>query len=83
MKLKLKVSQLRALQKKHGLENILQPSAEDLKKMLSLDFLTDFVTAGTSHWETKPDVEEMELHELTGYFKGWQAGEDAEGKPPE
>ncbi len=84
-KLILKIRQLRALQDDFGIENILQPSAEDMKKMLSIGFLTEFVSVGLSHLpeNERPDLDEMELSELVSYFKTWQSGEAAEGKPPE
>lgn len=78
-KIKLKVSQLRELQEKHGLSNILNPSADDSQKMLTLDFLTDFVKTGTAHLgKGAPDVEDLDIKDLIAIFKGWNEKDDEE-----
>jgi len=80
MKIVLKVRQLRALQKTHGISNLLKPTPEDAEKMLNLDFLCDAVKQGLEGQTDAPDVEEMELSELLSLFRSFINGEDM-GKP--
>lgn len=83
--LKLKIRQLRELQAAAGISNILKPSGDDLERMLTLDFLTGFVWAGTEYLgAAAPDPEEMELSELLAMFQAWQAGgsDDAGKREP-
>ena len=82
MKLKLTVRSIRALQEKHGISNLLQPTAEDAVKMACLDFLVAFYYEGSRSWSPAPDrpaIEDVELSELLGAVKAALSGE-APGK---
>lgn len=76
-KLKLTVKQLRGMQEKHGISNLLNPG-EDAPKVASLDFLTDAYYEGSRRWETPPtkeDIEELEFGDLVGPVKAFLSGE--------
>lgn len=78
-KLKLTVKQLRGLQEKHGIANLLNPG-EDAPKVASLDFLTDAYYEGSRKWErppTKEEIEELEFADLVGPVKAFLSGEGA------
>ena len=83
MKLRLSVKQLRELQSKHGIANLLQPSAEDAAKLANLDFLVDFYYEGSrSLGEAAPSkeaVEEVDFSELLGAVQSFLKG-DSSGK---
>lgn len=82
MKLKLTVRAIRALQEKHGISNLLQPTAEDAVKMACLDFLSDFYFDGSRSWEKPPSREEVEdtgISDILAAVKALLSGE-APGK---
>ena len=82
MKLKLTVRAIRALQEKHGISNLLQPTAEDAEKMATVDFLVDFYYQGSRSWDPAPEmdaIEEVEISELLAAVKSALSGE-APGK---
>jgi hypothetical protein len=58
--LELKVRVIREMQEKHGIGNLLQPTAEDAGKMATLDFLADFYYYGSRSWDAAPSREEIE-----------------------
>lgn len=77
-RIRLTVGQLRKLAKDYDLANILNPTEEDQKQMLTLDFLADFVAKGTEHLgKAAPDVENIDVKELLAIFKTWNE------EPPE
>ena len=71
-KLKLSPKQIRELQKKHGIENLLQPSPEEAKKVASLDFLCDFLFEGSRKWEKPPERDEVEDMDFREILDAWQ-----------
>jgi len=58
--LKLTIRAIRALQEKHGISNLLQPTEGDAVKMACLDFVADFYHEGSRGWEKPPTPEEIE-----------------------
>lgn len=80
--LKITPRAIRALQEKHGISNLLQPSAEDGVKMATVDFLVDFTYEGSRSWDAPPPaeaIEEFEIGEMVAAVKGALSGE-APGK---
>lgn len=74
MQLKLSVKQIKELQKKHGIANLLQPGTEDAAKLVNVEFLTDFYYEGSRKFETPPtreSIDEMEVAELIEGFQGF------------
>ncbi|MEK7952785.1 hypothetical protein [Luteolibacter soli] len=81
-RLKLTVRAIRAIQKKHGIENLLQPKPEDEAKMANLDFLVDFYFEGSRGWDNAPtieQVEDVEIGDLSNAVKAVFNGAPAEG----
>jgi hypothetical protein len=70
MKISLKVRQIRELQAKHGISNLLQPTAEDAQKMASIDVLPDLYFEGTRANENAPSREEIEELDLSELMEG-------------
>jgi hypothetical protein len=73
-KLKLNVRQIKGLQEKHGIPNLLMPAPEEAAKMANVDFLTDFCYEGSRSWEPAPsrgDLEEFDLSEMIEAFQGY------------
>ncbi|MDB6078757.1 MAG: hypothetical protein JWO82_2504 [Akkermansiaceae bacterium] len=69
LKLKLKMRQIKALQEKHKIANLLQP---DTKEIASADALVDIYFEGSRHWPEPPSmeaIEEMDFHELIDALK--------------
>lgn len=58
--LSLKVRQVRTLQKKHGIQNLLNPTPEDGPKLANVDFLIDLYFEGSRSWEKPPTLEALE-----------------------
>ncbi|MCW1916796.1 hypothetical protein OJ996_24625 [Luteolibacter sp. GHJ8] len=74
MQLKLSIKQIKGLQEKHGIANLLQPSAEDATKVANAGFLVDFYFEGSRKLENAPSIEEiedMDVAELIGAYQGY------------
>lgn len=72
-RLQLKVSQVRALQTKHGISNLLAPGMEDAPKLANVDVLADIHVEGSKHWDTPltiESVEDLTTDELMAGVKG-------------
>ena len=82
-KLQLSIKAIRAIQKAHKIENLLQPSEADSKKFATLDFLVGFYHAGTRYLgdeaPSMDDIEEMNLTDLLGAVQAFMKG-SGEGK---
>jgi hypothetical protein len=84
-KLKLTIKQIRGLQEKHGVKNLLSPGPEDAAKLASLDFLVDMYYEGSRSWTgdtgaapSRDEVEETDFRELLEAVQGFLSGK-AEG----
>lgn len=76
--LKITPRAIRALQTKHGISNLLQPTAADGEKMATVDFLVDFTYEGSRSWDQPPAVEaveEIEIGEMLTAVKAALSGE--------
>lgn len=79
-KLKLTPKQIRELQEKHGIKNLLNPG-DDAPKMATIDFLTDITFEGSRKWESPPSkeaVEDMDVGEMLAATKSFFSG-DSQG----
>lgn len=79
-KLKLTPRQIRALQDKHGIKNLLNPG-EDGPKLATVEFLVDFTFEGSRKWDSAPTVEaveEFDVGEMLAATKAFLSG-DAQG----
>lgn len=79
-KLKLTPKQIRELQKKHEIKNLLNPGPEDAPKLATIEFLTGFTFEGSRKWETPPTLEQIEdfdVGEMLVATKAFLSGEAA------
>lgn len=83
MKLSLKIRQIRSLQQRYGIGNLLRPSPEDAAKFADLDFLVDLYYEGTrgmgDEAPTMEAIEEMTIEELAEAQRELFEGKAAEG----
>lgn len=78
--LRLTVRQVRLLQSQHGIENLLAPTPEDLKKLVQLDVLVDLYRHASSGWDKPPsddDLEDLTTSELSGALREILGGDTA------
>lgn len=68
-KLKLKVRQVRDVQKRHGIVNLLAMKPEDAEKLLTVDALVDIYHEASRHFEDPPTVDAIEEMEVTDIVK--------------
>lgn len=59
-KLNLTVRQIRSIQEKHGIANLLAPTPEEAMKMANIDVLSDIYFEGTRRHENAPTREQIE-----------------------
>lgn len=59
-KLKLTPKQVREIQEKHDIKNLLNPGPEDAPKLATIEFLSDFTFEGSRKWESAPTPEQIE-----------------------
>ena len=72
--MKLTVKQIKALQQKHGIENLLNPGTENAGKIANVDFLVDFYYEGCRSFQDPPTremIEELDLRELLAAFEDY------------
>lgn len=80
--LKLTVRQIRNLQEKHGIPNLLVPGQENADKVANVAFLADFCLEGSRKWQNPPapeDVEEMDFRELLAAFQAFMSTAEGNG----
>jgi len=78
-KLKLTPKQIRELQEKHQIKNLLNPG-DDAPKMATVDFLTDITFEGSRKWESPPSkeqVEEFDVGEMLTATKDFFGGDSS------
>lgn len=82
-KLKLNVRQIRQLQEKHGIPNLLVPGPENTDKVANVTFLADFYFEGSRSWgkeaPTVEAIEEMDLRDLLAAFQAYMSPAEGNG----
>ena len=82
-KLKLNVRQIRQLQEKHGIPNLLVPGPENTDKVANVTFLADFYYEGSRSWgkdaPTVDAIEEMDLRDLLAAFQAYMSPAEGNG----
>jgi len=82
-KLKLNVRQIRQLQEKHGIPNLLVPGPENTDKVANVSFLADFYFEGSRSWGKEAPkaeaIEEMDLRDLLAAFQAYMSPAEGNG----
>ena len=79
-RLELKVRQVRELQRKHGISNLLAPTPEEAGKLASVDVLVDIFHEGSRSWAEPPTMDAIEDLTTADLLEGVKSLWEAEGK---
>ena len=80
-KLILKAGQIKALQKKHGIANLMNPGQDGAVLLTNVEVLTDIYFEGSRNWEKPPTVEEIDDKEPAELMEALQSIWQVPGKP--
>jgi predicted transport protein len=79
-RLELKVRQVRELQTKHGISNLLAPTPEEAGKLANVDVLVDIYHEGSRSWENPPTMDAIEDLTTADLLEGVKSLWESEGK---